>query len=143
MRAVLAVPSEGISTFTGLHNRLDTDLQFSYQCGFRLDENAPSVSTLSRVFGAISKLGLAETLFVDLVSQCKEAGIIDGSHLAIDSTAIKAFEKKQPKQKSQETGNTDWGANSDTFGNKLTWFGYKNSSCRRLHIPESLGRAFR
>ena len=125
LRALLAAPLEGISTFTRLHSRLDTDLRFRYQCGFRLDEPAPSIATLSRVFAAVSQQGLAEELFIDLVSQCREAGIIDGSHLAIDSTAICAYEKKQPKSRSQETGNANWGAKFDTFGNKLTWFGYK------------------
>lgn len=116
---------EGIPTFTRLHERLDRDLRFRYQCGFRLDEAAPSIATISRVFNAVVDKGLAKDLFVDLVSQCKEVGIIDGSHLAIESTAIGAYEKKQPKSRSQETGNANWSAKYDTFGNKLTWFGYK------------------
>ncbi|OOR62386.1 transposase, partial [Bacillus mycoides] len=82
-------------------------------------------STLSRVFSAVVELGLAEKLFIDLVSQCKEASIINGRHLAVDSAAVKSYEKKQPKSKSQETGNANWGAKYDTFGNKLAWFGYK------------------
>jgi len=125
LRALLSAPLEGISTFTRLHKRLNSDLRFRYQCGFRLDEPAPSIATLSRVFAAITKQGLAKALFIDLVSQCRETGVIDGSHLAIDSTAISAYEKKQPKSRSQETGNANWGAKYDTFGNKLTWFGYK------------------
>ncbi|GMA59932.1 transposase [Alicyclobacillus fastidiosus] len=112
LRALLVAPLEGISTFTRLHKRLDGDLRFRYQCGFRLDEPALSIATLSRVFGTV-------------VGQCKESGIIDGSHLAIDSTAIGAYEKKQPKSRNQETHNANWGAKYDTFGNKLTWFGYK------------------
>jgi transposase, IS5 family len=125
LRALLAAPLEGISTFTRLHERLVKDIRFRYQCGFRLDEPAPSISTLSRVFSALTEKGLAKTLFIDLVSQCRESSVIDGSHLAIDSTAISAYEKKQPKSRSQETGNSNWGAKYDTFGNKLTWFGYK------------------
>ncbi|MCF8565015.1 transposase [Alicyclobacillus tolerans] len=125
LRAFLAAPLEGISTFTKLHKRLDSDLRFRYQCGFRLNELAPSIATLSRVFKAVAQNGLAKELFIDLVSQCKDSGVIDGTHLAIDSTAIGAYEKKQPKSRSQETGNADWGAKYDTFGNKLTWFGYK------------------
>jgi IS5 family transposase len=125
LRALLAAPLEGISTFTRLHERLVKDIRFRYQCGFRLDEPAPSISTLSRVFSALTEKGLAKTLFIDLVSQCRESSVIDGSHLAIDSTAISAYEKKQPKSRSQETGNANWGAKYDTFGNKLTWFGYK------------------
>ncbi|GMA66143.1 hypothetical protein GCM10025859_65850 [Alicyclobacillus fastidiosus] len=92
LRALLASPFEGISTFTRLHTRLDTDLRFRYQCGFRLDETAPSIATLSRVFAAITEQGLAKELFIDLVNQCREADVIDGSHLAIDSTAISAYE---------------------------------------------------
>lgn len=125
LRALLAAPLEGISTFTRLHERLARDIRFRYQCGFRIDEAAPSVSTLSRVFSAVVELGLAEKLFIDLVSQCKEASIINGRHLAVDSAAVKSYEKKQPKSKSQETGNANWGAKYDTFGNKLAWFGYK------------------
>jgi transposase, IS5 family len=125
LRAFLASPLEGISTFTGLHDRLDRDIRFRYQCGFRLVEPAPSISTLSRVFAAITELGIAKQLFHDLVSLCQNEGIIDGTHIAIDSTAIKAYEKKQPKSRSQETGHANWGAKFDTFGNKLTWFGYK------------------
>jgi IS5 family transposase len=125
LRALLAAPMEGISTFTRLHERLDRDFRFRYQCGFRLDERAPSIATLSRVFSAVVEKGLVKDLFTDLVSQCRESGIINTEHLAIDSTAIGAYEKKQPKSRSQHTGNANWGAKYDTFGNKLTWFGYK------------------
>lgn len=34
IRALLAAPLEGITTFTALHKRLATDLRFRYQCGF-------------------------------------------------------------------------------------------------------------
>ena len=90
LRALLAAPLEGISTFTRLHQRLDRDLRFRYQCGFRLDERAPSIATLSRVFQVVVEKELAKDLFIDLVSQCRESGIIDGDHIAIDSTAIGA-----------------------------------------------------
>jgi hypothetical protein len=50
---------------------------------------------------------------------------IDGSHQAIDSAAIDADQKKQPKSRSEHSGNVNWGAKFGSFGNKLTWFGYK------------------
>jgi transposase, IS5 family len=100
LRALLAAPLEGISTFTKLYKRLGSDLRFRYQCGFRLDESAPSIATLSRVFNAVVDKDLAKELFIDLVSRCKDSGVIDGTHLAIDSTAIGAYEKKQPKSRS-------------------------------------------
>lgn len=125
LRALLAAPLENISTFTGLHRRLDMDLRFRYQCGLRLDREAPSVATLSRVFADLTSKDLAKRLFEDLVTRCKQEGIIDGSHVAIDSAAIHAYEKKQPKRKSELTGNANWGAKFDSFGNKVKWFGYK------------------
>ncbi|MFC0216753.1 transposase [Paenibacillus chartarius] len=125
LRALLAAPLENIDTFTGLHHRLDVDLRFRYQCGLRLDRKAPSIATLSRVFSELTNKGLAKRLFEDLVAQCKQEGIIDGSHVAIDSAAINAYEKKQPKRKSELTGNANWGAKFDSFGNKAKWFGYK------------------
>lgn len=60
-----------------------------------------------------------QRLFEDLVAQCQEAGIIDGTYVAIDSAAIHAYEKKQPKRKSELTGNAIWGAKFDSFGNKI------------------------
>ena len=71
LRAFLAAPQEEISTFTQLHQRLKRDLRFRYQCGFRMEEPAPSIATLSRVFKRIVEQGIAENLFVDLVRQCK------------------------------------------------------------------------
>ncbi|MFR9710530.1 transposase [Paenibacillus sp. MB22_1] len=125
LRALLAAPLEGISTFSGLHKRLDTDLRFRYQCGLRLDREAPSISTLSRVFSELTRKDLAKRLFEDLVTRCQQEGIIEGSNVAIDSAALRAYEKKQPKRKSEQTGNANWGAKIDSFGNKITWFGYK------------------
>lgn len=125
LRTLLAAPLENMDTFSGLHRRLDMDLRFRYQCGLRLDRKAPSIATLSRVFTELTNKGLAKRLFEDLVTRCKQEGIIDGSHVAMDSAAIHAYEKKQPKRKSELTGNANWGAKFDSFGNKVKWFGYK------------------
>jgi len=122
---LLAAPLENIDTFSGLHRRLDVDLRFRYQCGLRLDREAPSIATLSRVFTELTNKGLAKRLFEDFVTRCRQEGILDGSHVAIDSAAIHAYEKKQPKRKSELTGNANWGAKFDSFGHKVKWFGYK------------------
>ncbi|QCT02408.1 transposase IS4 family protein [Paenibacillus algicola] len=121
----MAAPLERIQTFTGLHHRLGTDLRFRYQCGLPLDRDAPSIATLSRVFADLTKKNLAKQLFDDLVNRCRQEGVIDGSHVAIDSAAIQAYEKKNPESKSEQTGHANWGAKFDSFGNKVTWFGYK------------------
>nr|WP_304595993.1 transposase [Alicyclobacillus sendaiensis] len=122
LRAFLAAPLEGISTFTQLHRR---DLRFHYQCGFSLHESVPSVSTLSRVFQAIVDKGVAETRFAELVRQCRDEGLIEGEHVAIDSTAIHAYERKHPRSGVQPSNRVNWGAKFDAFGNRLAWFGYK------------------
>lgn len=125
LRALIAAPLEGINTFTALYHRLDKDLRFRYQCGLPINRPAPSISTLSRTFSALTRKNLAEKIFLDLVELGQEEGIIDGSHQAIDSAAIDAYEKKQSKKYSELTGDANWGAKFDTFGNKITWFGYK------------------
>jgi Transposase domain (DUF772) len=66
LRALLVAPLEGISTFTKLQKNLESDLRFRYQCRFRLDELAPSIATLNRVFNAVVDKDLAKELFVDL-----------------------------------------------------------------------------
>lgn len=125
LRALLIGFLEGIDTFTGLCYRLNSDFRLRYYCGFRLTQKVPSVSSFSRLFKQIVEKNLAERLFYDLVECCRKEGIIIGENIAIDSSAIDAFEKKQPKSSSQETGNATWGAKFDSFGNKITWFGYK------------------
>lgn len=104
LRALLAAPLEGISTFTALHHRLDTDVRFRYQCGFRLDERAPSIATLSRVFTVVTKkvLPRRSSLIWSINVENKGLSMVDGRYLAIDSTAIKSYEKKQPKRHSQK-----------------------------------------
>lgn len=124
-RALLAAPLEGITTFTALHRRLKSDIKFKYQCGFCLAKRVPSVSTFSRVFDSLVSNNSVEELFNVLVQQCLQEEIITGNTIAVDSTAIDAYEKKQPKSKTHKTGNAAWGAKLDTFGNKITWFGYK------------------
>jgi len=54
-----------------------------------------------------------------------QEGVIDGSHVAIDSAAIHSYEKKQPKRKCELTGNANWCAKFDSFRNKVKWFGNK------------------
>ena len=125
LRALMIAPLEGISTFTALHNRLECDIRFRYQCGFHISKNPPSISTLSRVFKQLVDKNLLEKLFYDLVGQCRDEGIIKDKHLAIDSSAIDAYEKKQSKSKCKDSNNATWGAKLDTYRNKLTWFGYK------------------
>ena len=125
LRALLIAPFEKISTFSALHKRLKNDLRFRYQCGLSTSKSAPSIATLSRVFKQLVEKNVLETLFYDLVRQCRAEGIIKDANLAIDSSAIEAYEKKKTKTKCKDSPNATWGAKYDTFRNKITWFGYK------------------
>jgi transposase, IS5 family len=82
-------------------------VRFRYQCGLDISRPAPSISTLSRVFSDLTRKGLAKQIFHDLVSIAQDEGIIDGSHQAIDSAAIDAYEKKRPKKRCEHTGNAN------------------------------------
>lgn len=124
LRALLAAPLVGISTFTGLVERLESDIRFRYQCGFGIGK-VPSIATFSRIFSKITEAELVEKLFNALVEECRQKGILEGNVVAIDSTAVDAYEKKQSKSRSNQTANADWGAKKDSFGNTITWFGYK------------------
>ena len=95
---------EGINTFTGLCCRLDSDFRLRYYCGFRLTPRAPSVSAFSRLFKQVVEKNLAEQLFYDRAEACRKEGNIKGDNIAIDSSAIDAYEKKQPKLSSQKIG---------------------------------------
>jgi IS5 family transposase len=132
LRALLAAPMVGICTFTGLVERLESDIRFRYQCGFGIGR-VPSVATFSRAFQKISKCNIAEELFMALIKKCRDKGIINGEVIAVDSTAIEAYEQKQSRVKSKGTGNADWGSKKDSYGNTITWFGYK------LHIAVDAG----
>ena len=84
--------------------------------------NCPVNFNLSRVFKAITRK--EGKLFYDLVHQCHEEDIILGDTIALDSTAIDAYEKKISKSK-LDSVNATWEAKFDSFKNKLCGFGYK------------------
>lgn len=106
----MAAPLEGIDTFTGLHHHLDTDHRFRYQCGLPLDREAPSISTLSRVFAELTKKGLAKQLFEDLVTRCQQEDILDGSNVAIDKRRSPCLREKATQTQKRANGQLQTGA---------------------------------
>src|SRR5699024_12218811 len=67
---------------------------------------------------------LAEKLFDELIEECREEGSLDRKQVASDSSAVNAYEKKNPKSNLSKKDAT-WGSKFDSHGNKITWFGYK------------------
>ena len=126
LRALLAKQLYQIPTFSLLVERLERDLSFAYDCGFRICDSRPSVATFSRFYQRLSQTGALGKLFESLVAQAMEKEIIQADVVAIDASQINAYEKARPKKQltDVETAAT-WGAKRDTHGNQITWFGYK------------------
>jgi len=127
--SLVALQLEKIKNIKGLVQRLHSDPIFRYNCGFNVLDVPPSESTFSRFLDKIAASEALEEEFKLLALKAKDLGIIDGSHVAIDSTEIKAFEKSRPSSKIVKDGvSPNWGKKRDTDGNDHKWFGWK------LHI---------
>lgn len=125
-RALITAKVEQIPTTAALVRRLKSDPVFRYLCGFDIIGKVPSEATFSRLLKKLTETGLLKELFNELVRQAEQAGIIDGTTIAIDSTKIEAYEKTKPKKSLSNDGQSaDWGVKQNTDGNKIFWFGYK------------------
>jgi len=126
IKALVAKQLQGIPTVTELVNRLKHDLVFFYECGFSVEKSAPSRATFSRLFQQLSHSKALNDLFEALVHQAQVSKLIQSKVVAIDGSAINAYEHAAPKKDLVNDGHhANWGAKRDTHGNQLTWFGYK------------------
>lgn len=126
LRSLIAKEVEGIKNYKTLIKRINNDPIFRYTCGFSVIGKAPSASTYSRFIGELKDLDLLDSLLEDLVKQAKELGIIDGTHIAIDSSKLESYDAATPKSKIEQDGKQpDWGMKKDTDGNNIRWFGWK------------------
>ena len=126
IKAVLAMRLCSIPTVTSLVERLKTDLLFRYDCGFSTDQSVPSSATYSRFLQKIADTEGLEKLFSALVDTACTDQLIAGEVVAIDASAIDAYEKPVPRKQLKDDGHhATWGAKLDTHGNQHTWFGYK------------------
>lgn len=127
IRALIAMKIEGIPTRKALRDRLETDLQFRYACGFKLDEGIPSQATLCRYEKKLSQNNSLENFFNQLVQNLQDMGMIDGTNIAIDATNLNSYEKPRPKKQldSNNPKSPNWGVKLDQQRNKKAWFGWK------------------
>jgi len=126
LRALIAKEIEGIKNYNALIHRLNSDPVFRYTCGFNVADKVPSASTFSRFVNELKDVDLLDDLLCDLVKQAKDIGIIDGTHIAIDSSKLEAYDAAVPKSKINQDGEQpDWGMKKDTDGNNIRWFGWK------------------
>ena len=123
--ALIAQRLCGIPTIVKLVERLRTDPRFRYDCGFSSLGTTPSSATFSRFFQTITNLELAQDLFEKQVEQAQREQLISSDSIAIDSSAIEAYEKTQSQKKVSNSPNAQWGVKRDTDGKRYSWFGYK------------------
>ncbi len=84
----------GITTTTGLIERLAIDRALRRICGFPLCKKLPSEATFSRAFEEFSEGHLAERVHEALIKECLGDQLI--GHLSRDGTAIIARERPAP-----------------------------------------------
>lgn len=91
----------GLSTTTGLIERLAMDRSLRRICGFPMWKKLPDESTFSRVFAEFAADGLAERTHAALVRETLADRLI--GHISRDGTAIEAREKPERKVEVPET----------------------------------------
>ncbi|MGI6706740.1 MAG: transposase [Clostridia bacterium] len=113
-------------TFT-LVERLKSDPVFRYTCGFPVASKTPSEATFSRFTKSLSdNLGSLEDILEELVVKAKELGMIDGEHIAIDTSKLDSYDASVPKSRIIHDGeHPDWGSKRGTHGSQIRWFGWK------------------
>ena len=100
LRALLAKRLENIKYTKTLVERLKSDPVFRYTCGFPVVSRIPSEATFSRFTKILSdKLGSLEAIFRGTGNQGKELGIIDGEHIAIDTSKLDSYDASVPKSR--------------------------------------------
>jgi transposase, IS5 family len=126
LRALLAKYVYGIPNTAKLVERLSNDIGLRYDCGFPLYDGIPSTATFCRFIQVISNTSSLQEFFDHLVKKAFEIGVMNGTHVAIDSSKIDAYEKTVARNRVVKDGkHADWGSKQDTNGNQITWFGYK------------------
>lgn len=88
----------GISTTTGLIERLAMDRALKRICGFSIWRKLPSEATFSRAFAEFAEAGLAERTHAALIKETLGEQLI--GHISRDGTAIEARERPSPRDAS-------------------------------------------
>ena len=91
----------GLSTTTGLIERLAMDRALRRICGFPMWKKLPCESTFSRAFAEFAEAGLAERTHAALVQETLGGRLV--GHISRDGTAIEAREKPASKAEAPDT----------------------------------------
>ncbi len=91
----------GISTTSGLIERLAIDRALRRICGFSMWKQLPSEATFSRAFAEFAEAGLAERTHAALIKEMLGEQLI--GHISRDGTAIEARAKPAKRDKAPES----------------------------------------
>lgn len=81
----------GITSERRLCEEVSLNLAYRWFCGMSLEDKVPDHSTFSKNrYGRFANTGLFRELFLDVVRQAQQRGIVRGRHLTVDATTVQA-----------------------------------------------------
>lgn len=90
--SLLIAKMEGIEFVSALVRRLRFSEEFRLQCRFTGSDRTPSEASYSRLITVLQQHGLLESVQDRLVTNALAEGFIDGTHIAVDSSAVEAWD---------------------------------------------------
>ncbi|WP_059041934.1 transposase [Paenibacillus rubinfantis] len=90
--SLLIAKMEGIEFVSALVKRLKSSEEFRIQCRFTGSNRIPSEASYSRLIHALQQNGLLEKLQDRLVLSALEEGFVSGTHIAVDSSIVEAWD---------------------------------------------------
>lgn len=90
--SLLIAKMEGIEFVSALVRRLKSSEEFRVQCRFTGSNRIPSEASYSRLIHALQQNGLLEKLQDGLVLSAMEEGFVTGTHIAVDSSIVEAWD---------------------------------------------------
>ncbi|WNS41389.1 transposase [Paenibacillus sp. MMS20-IR301] len=90
--SLLIAKMENIEFISSLVWRLLHSEEFRAQCRFTGSDNIPSEASYSRLIHALEQTGMLENLQDSLVLSALEEGFVSGTHLAVDSSIVEAWD---------------------------------------------------
>jgi transposase len=81
----------GITSERRLCEEVQLNLAYRWFCGMSLEDKVPDHSTFTKNrYGRFSGTDLFRDLFVDVVKQAQQRGLVKGKHLTVDATPVQA-----------------------------------------------------
>lgn len=96
--SVFARYIERIPTIKDLVKRLERDLAFKLDCGFKVSDSIPSEASYSRLLTKLSETDILEKVQETIVLNAISEGFIQDDTVAIDATHFEARDKAPAKQ---------------------------------------------